>query len=260
MKRIASLFVILSLLLSGCYNEHNCPPAEDDAPRATLDIALLRTICQNGCVVVDSAIVCEGRVTSSDFERNFYGTLVVEDASGGVEVKLGTYSTANRYPVGLKVSLCLKGTALMLENGVVQIGLPPQSFDSSPREMGSQVVVDRHIIRSLSVEDVEPLSCNISSLNLEMCGRLVEVANLRHAPLADDEVSLAGYHRFEDADGNAIFTNISPYATFADEPLPDSEITLCGILYRDVVSEDMGEQFVIKPRSKDDIRTIDTAR
>ncbi len=250
---------MLLLLLCGCYDNHPDAATKDDAPARNHKIADLRTICQGGCTPISANIVCEGRVTSSDAANNFYRTLVVEDESGGVEVKLGTHSTASRYPIGLSVSLRLNGTALMVENGVVQMGLPPQSFDSSPREMESQVVIDEYVIRSTMVEPIAPMLCSVPNLNIEMCGRLVVVEDVLHTPLADD-VASKGYHRFEDSDGNAIYLYISPYAAFASEPLPNSATSICGILYREVVSRDLGEQYVVKPRSQDDIQVAHTAR
>ena len=60
-----------------------------------------------------------------------------------------------------------------------------------------------------------------------------------------------GYRRFEDADGNAIYTYVSDYADFAGEEIPESELSVCGILqYGNVTGK--GDRYIIKPRSADD--------
>jgi hypothetical protein len=147
----------------------------------------------------------------------------------------------------------------MHENGVMQVGLPPQSFDSAPREMEAQEVIDKHIIRSNSVEPTTPLSCHINSLNHSLCGRFIRIDNRHHSPLPDREecTTLSGYHRFTDIENNAIFSYISPYADFANKEIPTSGISLQGILYYETVGMGIGGQYVIKPRFEDDISISD---
>ena len=260
MKRLASVLALFSILMCGCYDNHNAPAATDLSKRANCTIAQLRELCEEeeGCYLVTEERICVGRITSSDSEGNFYRSLIVEDHSGGAEIKLGTYNIASRYPVGLLVALHLNGTALKIENGVVQVGLPPQSFDSSPREMESQLVIDKHIVRSSSVAPTTPATYNISSLDSTLCGRFVRIENICHAPLIEnEEVAPTEYYRFANNEDSAIFAYISTYADFAAMEIPTSEVAIQGILYHEAVGMGIGRQFVIKPRFKDDIATTD---
>ena len=248
MKRFRLVFIVLSMLLSGCYDNFDAPPTEEVVGAGSHKIEYLREACKSGCHTITTDVVCVGRITSSDSEGNFYRSIVVEDASGGAEIKLGRHNTASQYPLGLKVELRLNGTAIMVENGVVQIGLPPQSFDEAPREMEAQAVIDSHIIRSNSVEVISPLDCTVATLNDSFCGRLVAIENLHYTPIEGEEEALAeGYHRLTDENGNTIFLYISPYADFAGCDIP-TRLSVEGILYREVVSETLGAQFIIKPR------------
>jgi hypothetical protein len=199
-------------------------------------------------------------VTSSDREGNFYRSIIVEDESGGAEIKLGIFNSASQYPVGLVIALRLKGCAAMFDNGVMQIGLPPQEHDALPLELAAQLLIDKHIVRSNTIDEGEPTTYNIASLDGSACGRFVRVENLRHTPLAEDAecTSIVGYHRFTDNDGNAIFTSVSDYADFAASELPSSAVTLQGILYYETVGLGIGKQFVIKPRFADDISISDS--
>jgi hypothetical protein len=180
---------------------------------------------------------------------------VVEDGSGGAEIKLGTYNSAVQYPIGLEVELHLNGTAIMFENGVMQVGLPPHSYDSSPREMEAQAVIDRHIVRTNSVEPIEPLCYDIESLDASICGRFIVINDLYYSPLEEEDSTLEEYARFTDCEGRTLFVYISPFADFAIGELPTSDVYVQGILYRESVGLGIGEQFVIKPRFKDDIST-----
>ena len=255
MKLLFLVIVLFSVVASGCYDNNTTPLPKGFEEGYTYNIAQLRKLCENGCYNITSDIICVGRVTSSDKEGNFYRSIVVEDNSGGVEVKLGTYNLSTQYPVGLMVSLHLNGTAIMNENGVMQVGLPPQNHDSTPRDMEAQEVIDKHIIRSNSVEPTTPLLCDIKLLNHSLCGRFIRIENLHHSPLPDREecATLSGYHRFTDTENNTIFSYISPYADFANKEIPISDISIQGILYYETVGMGIGGQYVIKPRFEDDI-------
>lgn len=253
MKR---LFLIILLFLSavGCYDSHKEPLQEEVAMQANCTMEQLRRMCFSGCYAVVTDIICMGRVTSSDKEGNFYRSLVVEDDSGGVEIKLGTYNIDSQYPIGLIVMLRLKGAAIMVEDGVVKVGLPPQSFDSAPRDMEAQSVIDAHLVRGTSIEEITPMVCDIASLDTSLCGRFVRVENLLHSPL--DGYEEKEYYLFKESSDRTICLYISSYANFSDIDIPTSELSIQGVLYYENVGMGIGKQFVIKPRSKDDISTI----
>lgn len=251
MSRLFIILLVVLVVASGCYDSHDDGLPVDNVVHTNCDIALLRNICRNECYTITEDIVCTGRVVSSDREGNFYRSLVIADNSGAVEIKLGIYNTASQYPVGLKISLILKGMAAMVEDGVVKVGLPPQSFDREPRELEAQEVIDNHVIRSNSVEKIDPLIYKITSLNTSLCGRLVKLCNLHHAPLANRVEE--EYYRFVDREGNAIFVNIGKDADFYNLEMPTSELSVQGILYYSTVGMNVGKQFIIKPCSKDDL-------
>ena len=242
-------------LLCGCYDNHNEPTTEPFSVQANANIKALRQFCSNGCYNIVSDIVCIGRVTSSDREGNFYRSVFVQDETGAVEIKLGTYNIEAQYPIGLMVALRLNGCTIMLDDDILQVGLPPQSFDTAPREFEAQEVIDLHVVRSNSIEPIAPLSLDIPTLNTSFCGQFVRIENLRHAPLIEDmeELSMVDYHRFIDNEEHAVFTYISPYANFSTIAIPTETTTIQGILYHESVGGGMGRQFVIKPRFADDI-------
>lgn len=260
MKRFTPILILILVVLSSCYDNHDSTQSTDIATRDNCDISQLQSRCQNGVYLVTTELFCRCRITSSDQEGNFYRSIVVEDGSGAAEIKIGTHNNAAQYPVGLEVALCLNGTALMFENGVMQVGLPPQSHDSSPREMEAQAIIDKHIIRTNSIEPIQPFLSDIASLDTSICGRFVAVENLHYAPIEGEEKSsLEGYSRFVDEEGHSIFIYVSPYADFATSEVPTSNISIQGILYHETVGLDIGRQLVIKPRFKDDISTSDCA-
>lgn len=248
-------FIILCtfiLLLSGCYDRHRTPPTVSSTVEANCSIDELRRLCAEGMYNIDTEKVCVGRVTSSDREGNFYRTLLIEDESGALELKLGTYNSASQFPIGLQIFVRLNGTALMVEDGVIQVGLQPLGHDNRPREFESQATIDRHIIRSTSVEDIAPLELTIPALDTSFCGRFVRIEGLHRVPSEADDNN-KGYYCFCDDSGMEIFLNISPYANFTLPDTSSSRVTLQGVLYHSTIGIDEKGCYIIKVRFSDDI-------
>lgn len=253
MSSLIRYILPLLLLFGGCSDRGGEGDGDASLPLSNTSLATLRTLAVGGCFRIDREIVCEGRVTTTTAEGNFYRTLFVEDESGGVEILLGLYDADATYPEGLYVVLQLYGTAVMVKNGVVQVGLPPTSYDDEPREMESQVVIDKHILRGDSVVPIEPKRCGIEELSESMCGTLVCVSGLRYAPIVEDEKSLlSGMCRFVDSEGAMLYSYVSEYANFATEPIPDGEVAICGILSYEYVGEVSQHYFVVTPRRLSD--------
>jgi hypothetical protein len=257
MKRhLTNIFVLLALLLCGCYDNHDSSPSFAEAEGDNCDLSEIQALAQAGRYDVDWEKICVCRVVSSDIEGNFYRSMVVEDESGTAEIKLGIYNSASLYPVGLVVALHLKGMTAMFDCGVMQIGLPPQNHDKLPRELESQEMLDRHIVRSNSVEKFEPIHHEIATLDSSMCGRLIAIGGLHLEPIAEEEAPLdEGFYRLADSVGNSVYLYISPYADFSIDDITADIFTARGILYRQDVGKNLAEQFVIKPRFTDDITT-----
>ena len=262
MKCVILGIMAFSLLLVGCYDRSNEGEIDPFAEQANTKIGTLTDMASaTSAHTVTSNIICVGRITTSDKEGHFYRSMFVEDATGGVEVLLGIYDIASQYPVGLEVALHLQDCAVMKVGGVTQVGLPPRSFDSAPRDLESQVVIDKHIARGSNISPIEPLQRDAASLSTSLCGRLIRIENLQHiAEITTEEIepTMVGYTRFEDGEGSAIYCHISQYADFASIAPPTEIVSIQGILYHEDIGSNRGVQFVIKPSSKDDIQVVDS--
>ena len=59
----------------------------------------------------------------------------------------------------------------------------------------------------------------------------------------------AGYKRFTDADGNAVYTYVRRYARFADAEVPAGTVSLTGILQYDAAGDG---RYILKLRDEND--------
>ena len=235
------LIAILCFVLVGCYNaadeSHNVP----ELPYATTNINSLKgRIVGNRPARIDHDIVVVGRVISSDRDENFYRTIVVDDGTGAVEVKMGITPLAADYPEGLEVALRLEGCYIAYERGVAVVGAKAADYESyDVGYLASREAVDRVVVRGGSVKVQSPRSVAIAELQYADCGRLMRVDGLHVVgstsidTLAGDVLSDArwrGYALFKNEAGDSIAVYTRDYARFADDAIPIDEVSLSGIL------------------------------
>ena len=247
---------LLTLLAActGCYDASDPPgrlPA--DLPSATTTIAQLHKLYPGSTTQVNGEVVVRGKVTSSDRAGNFYRSFLVEADGAAVEVMAGTDKTCNRYPPGCRVALRLAGTAVGKSRGVLQIGRMPAPYASPDVDyFGSQAVLDGIVVRGEAAEEPAPALLDISELHESRCGCLVSVGRLHYVAQDEEqeEPVWSGYRRFENDRGGVLYVYTSPYARFADDPLPQGNVRLTGILQYGKTPD--GDRFMLKLRDETD--------
>ncbi|MDR2885980.1 MAG: DUF5689 domain-containing protein, partial [Rikenellaceae bacterium] len=225
-------------------------------------------------VTIDEDMIVRGSMTSSDREGNFYRTLVIEDATGALELKTGLYDMHNTYPEGWRVTLKLRGLRMDMDAGVLQVGAVPPAWAAYKTDyLGHRVMVERYLINERVRQPVAAAVCAAGALQEEMCGRLMTVPGMALAgatpgalTLPDETVTWAspsadkryppatGYRKFKDAAGDSVIVATSGYATFAATAVPPGTLALTGILGRGAVSGSGGRSvWILRLRDTADI-------
>lgn len=124
MKTTACIKLLALLLLTTCDRTSKLT-FEGGAPGSVHTIADLKARCTANSVAVTEDITLEGIVTGNDFYGEFYKTLVVEDASGGISVLIDGTRLAFDYPVGAAVTIFCNGLTLGDYGGKIQLGTAP---------------------------------------------------------------------------------------------------------------------------------------
>lgn len=257
-----ALSILMMFFLIGCNKAADKFVIDGTLPTRTNNIAILReSIVKYGGVVIGEDVVVVGRVTSADVEDNFYGSLVVEDESGALEVMVGTSNLSARYPEGLRVALRLKGCYADYSRGVLQVGAQaPQYEYYRVDNLASPERVDSVVVRSLDVEPITPLSTTIAELCSSMCGRLVKIRGLGIADSSSidtlqgerlERAIWGGYAMFRDACGDTIAVYTRDYARYAKHHIPSDSVDIVGVLQRDKYREG-DECYFLKMRYETD--------
>lgn len=246
---------MVALALSAC-KEFDEPPRNEPLPEGVnISIGDLKEMVGERTVHFEDDIVIGGYVTTSDAEGNFHRTLCIEDYTGGAELMAGMYDLHRIYPEGCYLTVALNGCSAGLHNGVLQIGPRAAEYSNYPTDYFlSRIQLDLHVKRYDLAGRVAPMALSVGQLSEELCGRLVNVSNLRLLSSSSDG-AWSGYTIFADAENRRIAVYTSPYATYANDFVPTQKVALTGILqYASVEGEQM---YIIKMRYESDCHTID---
>lgn len=192
-----------------------------------------------------------GRVTTSDYDENFYRTFCIEEDGAGIEVMAGIDHLHNDFPEGCHVTLRLRGLALGESHGVLQAGRMPAAGSGFTTDyIGSKAALDAAVTRNgEALEPIAPTLLSPGELTPERCGTLVRIGALGYTPEDLTPGTWAGYKRFTDDTGAAVYTYVRSYARFADDEVPVGRCTLTGILQYDATGEG---RYILKLRDEND--------
>ena len=245
MKRI---FTVLILLSTGCGSGHDFGDySESDfisTAVANITIAELRTFYEHGGPTTftrDYTIV--GTVTADDLSGNFYRSFIVEDGTGAVEVKAGTYDLHTLYPAGREVFIHLTGMTYGQQDGMAQLGLKGLASGGFEVDfMNHNAIIEKYVTRG-RMGATTPAKVSISEITAQTIGSLVTVEGLTleggghttwGVPASD---SYNGMPQTRDikavtASGKVIYIHTSGYADFASAVAPEGEVSVTGIVMR----------------------------
>lgn len=106
----SALYGLVGLALTAYFDP--LPATQVEMPTPTHTIAQVKSLFTGGPYTITDSIVIGGRIISNDQFGNFYRSFYMEDASGAIEVKIGSTGIYNVYPTGSYVCVYLKGMTL----------------------------------------------------------------------------------------------------------------------------------------------------
>ena len=255
--RHIALLVVASVLWSCNYTNPPIPTCEWPDVEANTPLSLAAECAAEG-KPIPQGVMFGGVVTANDKSGNFYQSIVIEDESAAVELNIGLYDLHNIYPLGTKVVVRAEGLAVMVVDGVVQMGRTIESWsDYRVEPLGIPAVVDERVVVVGMSKPTEPQNVLLDTLTERVCGRCVKVEGLRYVGDQSDwgsnPYSSTSHRLFTTLSGDSLAVRTSRYADFATQPLPTGEVHIGGILYHD--HQFGADMFVLKPRTYEDIET-----
>lgn len=252
MRNIITL--LISTLLCGCYDSFDTPSSDSSTPTTNLSLTELKSLYSGETFVVESDIVIDGWVTSSDKSDNFYRSFIIEEQGAAVEIMAGIYDLWHIYPTGYNIVVNLNGLAVSEKYGIIQVGKKAEAYDGyDVVYISSKVALDKHVYRTSKYVDIKPITTTIESLREDMCGMLICIDDLIFSPEPEsvESTTWSGYKRFEDKNGDYIWTSTRNYASFADNNAPLTKVSLTGIM-QIAGAGTISERYILKLRNEED--------
>ncbi|MHB1145969.1 MAG: DUF5689 domain-containing protein [Lutibacter sp.] len=216
-----------------------------------------------GAKIIETDIIMEGYVVSSDKSGNIYKSISIQDKpenpTAAIKISINQTNIYTRYNVGRKIYIKLKGLAVGYSFGSVQIGVA--TGDGLVGILGSEL--DKYIVRSCEVAEIIPKKVAISALNKSMLEMLIEIENVQFksgdlGKAYGNADNTATVNRvLESVDNSCNFLDEvilrnSGYASFKNNLLPEGKGSVVAIF------SNYYDDFQLYLRDMDDVKFTET--
>ncbi len=239
----ALLIAVFALGIGACVKENfDEPPVGGSAVNITPNITIkalkaLHVTPNEGFDFITDSLVVGGVVVMDDRSGNYYKTLVIQDATGGIEVKFNDGYLYNQFPVGRQVYIKCKGLVLTDYAGLTQLAGSVVEENGQKRSIGlTEAQVRTAVLKGTLGNAPAPKVVSIGELNDDMLSTLIQFDDVEFVK-ADtgktyaDPVTKSSLNRtIEDCSGVQTLLRTSGYADFAGALTPGKKGTIVGVL------------------------------
>ncbi len=243
-KKLFVLLLIVTAIIStnfiiSCNKKFDEPPAYE-APNITADLTIrdlkaIHAIGKLEQITVDKII--SGIVIADDRSGEFYKTIVIQDSTGGISVKLDGYDLYTDYPVGRMIFIKVKGLYLGDYNKLIQLGGGIVNTGNSPDLAPlASTLFDQYIIKGTLNNSVTPRVVKVADLNESLQNTLIQLDNFEFAAadtsktFADSSLNSSAINfTIKSCDKESIILRNSSYADFAGYRVPNGNGSITAI-------------------------------
>ena len=151
----------------------------------------LKSRYRSGGVEISGNTWIKGQVISDDRSGNIYRELYIQDATGGIDVKVGKSSLYSDFRLGQWVYVYCDGLTLGAYNGMPQLGAEADNTTTNEYEtsyIDLQAIIDQHVFRGAYADPVSPVVVEEADIKAalssgytgELWGKLVTVKGLKY--------------------------------------------------------------------------------
>jgi hypothetical protein len=231
--------------MTACSPASVIPPPDDgnnggDIPspdnEQTVSIAWLKTLYSGAPTLITREVRISGAVVSDDREGNFYKTLVLDDGTAGIEVRLDVEQIFKHFAIHSRATVRCNGLWIGNYGGVLQLGTEPwdalETQPLPPAEVAEHIFAD-----TVFYGEVRPPTLTLDALTARWVSRFVAFEGVR---FIDEEKGLSWAEPAEtaaatdrhlvDTTGDTLIVRTSAHARFAAWPLPEGSGRIEGVL------------------------------
>lgn len=231
--------LFLGLFFQGCIKQFDLPPAyEGTFIQANTSIRSLYDshITGNAEKFVDGEIIT-GIITANDENDNFYKSIVLQDSTAAITIRLDGFGLSAQFPLGMRLMVKLNGLWMGEYGGMLQIG---GSIDWSDPMFAELLPVpaplfNKHLLGVRMEAMPYPIDVTYSQLNDSLHSRLVRLSNIEFATadtaksFGDPINKLTISHSLKFCTGGTVYLRTSGFSSFAAIKTPSGSGSIVGI-------------------------------
>ena len=257
MRKLLNVFFFLFLVSCVQDEDFSVPPLECNDPNLTQTISAedLFKWSNTSPKKYENDDIIVGYVVSSDEGGNIYKNISFVDSNGkGFNMAVDKYDTYTYYEPGRKVYINLQNLYAQIDFGGLEIG---ELYNNTQIGRVPELLIEDYISRSCEVVDEETIVKKISLADIsdDLLFSLIELENVQFKDSevgenfysSSNELGGATNRYIVDDKGYEIIVRTSSFADFANNPLPEGNGTIRGILTR------YNDDFQLFMRSEDDV-------
>ena len=226
--------MLLGLAFSGCVSKSEMYVPEGSGPDVQpVSVRYLKSLYTGYPTVVGQEFDLQGVVTANDRFGAYRYTLVVQDSTGGIEIKAGGDMLYAAFPVGQGIVVHCQGLTLGSYGGMVSLGTesddPRYENDFIPE---SEFAL--HLRKTDGMQDIRPFETSVAGLTPRLVGSFVALEGVQ---FIDEETGLSWSdpetdtnRHIVDGKGDTLVVRTRCGADFALRVLPRGSGTIEGIL------------------------------
>lgn len=231
-------FAVLVCGFAACVDrEFDEPPVgglTDLQPNTTIEeLKAMHSLGSDPTLITESLLI-EGVVAADDESGNFFRQIAIQDATGGIILRLNATGLFNDYPVGTRLIVDCQGLYIGDFNNLYQLNGSPDSGIEENLIAEHIFVAELGLTVQPTVVTIDALQ-NPATLN-DLLATLVQFENVQfidantEVPYADVANRQSVNLTLTDCDGNEIIVRTSGFADFANELSPAGNGSLSAIL------------------------------
>ncbi len=238
---------LFALLLTagafGCVKtEFDEPPVGGDpvtlTPTTTIKQLKSLHVTPGGFDKVTEDLLIGGEVVLDDRSGNYYKTIVIQDETGGIEVKFNNGFLYQQFPMGRKIYIYCKNLVLTDYNGLTQIVGSTVEENGVLSDVGlTEAQVRAQVVKgAFATAPVAPKVLTLSQLGLQHVSTFIRLENVQFTDADSDETFADPVTQFslnrtvETCGGQQIVVRTSGFANFAGQKTPTGKGTIEGVL------------------------------
>jgi hypothetical protein len=237
--RYTVYFLLLFIGLFGCLKKFDQPETYTGINiHATLSIRALSElhISGNAEKLTDDWIIT-GIVTANDATDNFYKTIVIQDSTAAITIRMDGFGLSADFPLGKRIFVRLNGLWLGEYGGMLQLGGAVDRTDPAYPELLPipTPLFAKCFIHGSKEKIPEPLLVHFDELKNTMQSRLITIDSVELVPgdtakpFADIVNKATVNHTLRICNGGSLYLRTSGFASFAAVKTPRGNGKITGI-------------------------------